>query len=396
MQNWDSHSSENQQSTSNQFTPQTLIRKSTICLQSFQFLLVIASVCLLMQMEVFGAVDTMERDNWDWETSMIEIFQNKSQTFQKSNHQLRLVIHQYILIVKDQFGPVGTINVDNWGWEIQGTEKKQKRFKDFLQSNQLLEDAIIHCFLIVKDQFGPVGGMKKENSGWETKKIEIKQKRFKDFLQSNQWLEDGTIHCFWTSKAMFGFVERIKTGNWGWATQHKSTHHRKTTIFLELLLLEEGRIIQCFWTMQEIFTLVDEAGRVWSCGKNGYGQLGLGHSHQTLTFQKIENQAADNKEALQEAIDTGNLDCVKELVAKHGAEIFSAYTKSDYKRKETVIHRAINQNQTEVALYILKQQKSLVRVMVKHQDFRGETPLHRCGWCGRSKIAEELIKLEIG
>src|SRR3990167_8064382 len=184
MQNWDSHSSENQQSTSNQFTPQTLIRKSTICLQSFQFLLVIASVCLLMKMEVFGAVDTMERDNWDWETSMIEIFQNKSQTFQKSNHQLRLVIHQYILIVKDQFGPVGTINVDNWGWEIQ--------------------------------------------------KIETKQKRFKDSLQSNQWLEDGTIHCFWTSKAMFGFVERIKTGNWGWATQHKSTHHRKTTIFLEL------------------------------------------------------------------------------------------------------------------------------------------------------------------
>src|SRR3990167_8356574 len=152
-------------------------------------------------------------------------------------------------------------------------------------------------------------------------------------------------------------------------------------------------IVPCCNTADGYLQIVDEAGRVWSCGKNGYGQLRLGHSHQTLTFQKIENQAADNKEALQEAIDTGNLDCVKELVAKHGAEIFSAYTKSDYKRKETVIHRAINQNQTEVALYILKQQKSLVRVMVKHQDFRGETPLHRCGWCGRSKIAEELIKL---
>src|SRR3990167_8554075 len=39
-------------------TPQTnsLLRKSTICLQSFQFLLVHTSVCLLMQMEVFGAV----------------------------------------------------------------------------------------------------------------------------------------------------------------------------------------------------------------------------------------------------------------------------------------------------------------------------------------------------
>ena len=97
--------------------------------------------------------------------------------------------------------------------------------------------------------------------------------------------------------------------------------------------------------------------------------------------------------ALQEAIDTGNLNYVKELVAKHGVKIFDAYTKSDHQRKETAIHRAINQNQTEVALYILQQKKSLVQVMVRHQDFRGETPLHRCGWCGRSEIARKLIKL---
>ena len=51
-------------------TPQTnsLLRKSTICLQLFQFLLVHTSVCLLMQMEVFGAVDTINVDNWDWRT----------------------------------------------------------------------------------------------------------------------------------------------------------------------------------------------------------------------------------------------------------------------------------------------------------------------------------------
>src|SRR3990167_235842 len=51
-------------------TPQTnsLLRKSTICLQSFQFLLVDTSVCLLMQMEMFGAVDTINLDNWDWGT----------------------------------------------------------------------------------------------------------------------------------------------------------------------------------------------------------------------------------------------------------------------------------------------------------------------------------------
>ena len=51
-------------------TPQTnsLLRKSTICLQSFQFLLDITSVCLLTQMEVFGAVETMNMDNWEWGT----------------------------------------------------------------------------------------------------------------------------------------------------------------------------------------------------------------------------------------------------------------------------------------------------------------------------------------
>src|SRR3990167_4970038 len=48
--------------------PNSLLRKSTICLQSFQFLLDITSVCLLMQMEVFGAVDTINVDNWDWGT----------------------------------------------------------------------------------------------------------------------------------------------------------------------------------------------------------------------------------------------------------------------------------------------------------------------------------------
>src|SRR3990167_5723877 len=81
-------------------TPQTLTlsRKSTICLQSFQFLLDITSVCLLMQMEVFGAVETMNMDNWDWETRRIEMFQNKSKIFQKSFQQLHLVIGHYFLI----------------------------------------------------------------------------------------------------------------------------------------------------------------------------------------------------------------------------------------------------------------------------------------------------------
>src|SRR3990167_7277558 len=142
---------------------------------------------------------------------MIEIFQNKSKTFLKSNQLLHFMDHHCSLIVKDQFGAVGTINMVNWDWETQGTETKQKRFKDF--------------------------------------------------LQSNQWQEEGIFQCLWTSKAMVGFVEGIRKENWGWATQHKSIRLRKTTIFLELLLLQEGMLIfQCFWTNTEIFSLVGTMG----------------------------------------------------------------------------------------------------------------------------------------
>src|SRR3990167_2107744 len=241
-----------------------------------------------MQMKVYGAVDSMHKGDWDWETRTIEMFQNKSQTCQKSNQRLHLVIHQFFLIVKDQFGPVGIMEMANWDWETQEIETKQKRFKDFLQSNLLLEGGSIHCFLIVKDQFGPVGIMHKGIWDWETQTTETKQKRFKDFLRSNQWLEECIGQCLWTSKAMFGFVEGIRKENWGWAAQHKSTHHRKTTIFLDLLLLEEGmQIIQCFWTMQEIFTLVggmDTGSWDWETRKTDTHHRNSTTSLQCLVF----------------------------------------------------------------------------------------------------------------
>ena len=94
-------------------------KNQQICLQSFVFLLEVTSVCLLMQMEVFGAVDTIDMDDWDWEMRTTEMFQNKSQTFQKSNQQLHLVSHQYFLIAKDQFGPVGIMKTGNWDWDTQ-------------------------------------------------------------------------------------------------------------------------------------------------------------------------------------------------------------------------------------------------------------------------------------
>jgi alpha-tubulin suppressor-like RCC1 family protein len=34
--------------------------------------------------------------------------------------------------------------------------------------------------------------------------------------------------------------------------------------------------------------IVDCEGRVWGCGRNASGQLGLGHTNRTQTFQMIE------------------------------------------------------------------------------------------------------------
>src|SRR3990167_2839871 len=126
---------------------------------------------------------------------MIEIFQNKSKTFQKSNQLLHLLYHHCFLIVKDQFGAVGPMEMVNWDWETQHTETKQKRFKDFLQSNQWQEEITMHCFLIVKDLSGAVGTMDMVDWDWETQHKETKQKKFKDFLQSNQWQEECISQC---------------------------------------------------------------------------------------------------------------------------------------------------------------------------------------------------------
>ena len=94
--------------------------------------------------------------------------------------------------------------------------------------------------------------------------------------------------------------------------------------------------------------------------------------------------------ALDKAINTGNPRNIETLVAQYGVQIFESYTNFG-ERKETALHRAINQAQTEVALNLLQNKKSVVQAMVTHQDFRGETPLHRCGWCGRYEIARRLL-----
>ena len=97
------------------------------------------------------------------------------------------------------------------------------------------------------------------------------------------------------------------------------------------------------------------------------------------------------EEEFQQAIDTGNITLIKDIIARHGSKIFQDYITWDNPRRESPIHRAINQNQPDVCLFLLQQKKA--SSLLKHKDFRGETPLHRCGWCGREEIASELLKL---
>jgi len=98
-------------------------------------------------------------------------------------------------------------------------------------------------------------------------------------------------------------------------------------------------------------------------------------------------------EQFQAAIDSGNVELIKDIIGEGGAKILLSYVTWDEPRKESPIHRSINQNSSEVCHYLLSQKKSLVTQLLKHQDFRGETALHRCGWCGRAEIAQRLIKL---
>ena len=48
--------------------------------------------------------------------------------------------------------------------------------------------------------------------------------------------------------------------------------------------------------------IVDCEGGVWSCGRNNYGQLGVGHTNDTLTFQRVASmpKLKGKEEAMQE------------------------------------------------------------------------------------------------
>ena len=66
--------------------------------------------------------------------------------------------------------------------------------------------------------------------------------------------------------------------------------------------------------------IVDEEGRVWSCGNNKDGQLGLGHTNRTRKFQSIEFVVKLKQQNHKELVNTNNQATAQEPKEKEGAE----------------------------------------------------------------------------
>src|SRR3990167_7536186 len=111
-----------------------------------------------------------------------------------------MIMHCF-LIAKGQCGAVGTMSKGIWDWETQETETKQKIFKDSLQSNQWQEECIGQCLWTRKGRFGFVEGIAMENWDWATQHKSTHHRKTTMFLIL-LLLQEGILifQCFWTNK----------------------------------------------------------------------------------------------------------------------------------------------------------------------------------------------------
>ena len=170
--------------------------------------------------------------------------------------------------MKDQFGPAGTILMGIWDWETQETETHHK-------SNQLLEECIGQCLSTNKAMFGFVERIKKENWGWDSPQ---KNNNLSGIVAVGGGWENYSVfldnagNIYTCGNNQFG---QLGLGD----TEDRHTPQKVNNI-------PPMSCISCCNTAWGYLQIVDEAGRVWSCGRNDFGQLGLGHTKETLTFQK--------------------------------------------------------------------------------------------------------------
>ena len=84
----------------------------------------------------------------------------------------------------------------------------------------------------------------------------------------------------WMSKATFGFVDGIREGNWGWATTQINLPQKNNNL---------SGIVAIGGGNANYTVFLDNAGNVFTCGSNQFGQLGLGDTQDRYTPQKVNS-----------------------------------------------------------------------------------------------------------
>src|SRR3990167_7135746 len=85
--------------------------------------------------------------------------------------------------------------------------------------------------------------------------------------------------------------------------------------------------ISCSNIADRYLQIVDKEGRVWSCGRNEHGQLGLGHTNTTRTFQRTETiiklkqlQGDDEKELFKSIEKEQNKQLMNKVKHSHNVD----------------------------------------------------------------------------
>src|SRR3990167_7562558 len=107
-------------------------------------------------------------------------------------------------------------------------------------------------------------------------------------------------------------------------------------------------------TAGEYLQIVDCEGGVWSCGRNSYGQLGVGHTNDTLTFQQIA-KLKGKEEAMQE----GSVEEKKEEAEGSSVE---------EKEEEKEMFKSMEKQQSKELMLKMQSAKG-IKQLDKHQLF---------------------------
>src|SRR3990167_10728112 len=136
----------------------------------------------------------------------------------------------------------------------------------------------ILCSLMSKDQFGVVEAMHMDNWEVETQQTEAKQKELQDFQKSHPSLPFATLHFFLDVEGSVWTCGRNDFGQLGLG-HTMSKFKAENVVGLPAIKSMAGGAIHSLF--------VDFEGSVWACGYNGHDQLGLGDTTDRNKAEKV-------------------------------------------------------------------------------------------------------------